>query len=158
MGNMIVTALAALAALASALFVLFYMLLGSSKKSFFGRGLLSLQGGIFTVLAYTVQRRLTLGVHLPTSQLPAAFFAFGLITLVELIFTAGLIQLLVIRRGGLAAAWRTRKSRVAAVISDSMIDHLTTLSVSIDLLDDDEFWELAQMVRRRQRPEHANPV
>lgn len=148
--NETITALVLTAAVVSFLFMIVYMTFGRPWQGFFGRSLMALQGGLFAVLAYSAYRRLTLtAIPIPHALFAVAVGAYGLVALVELLITSALWGLLIRRRGGIRAAWRTKIRRRAALVADEMSDHLRTLATTLDLLADDEYALVMSTTRPR---------
>lgn len=148
--NTLITALVLMAAIISFLFILVYTVFGRPWEGFFGRSLVSLESSLFLVLGYTAFRRLTVtAIEIPRSLFAVAVTVYSVLVLVELMLTASLWQLLIGRRGGIRAAWRTRRARRAALAADEMADQLRVLSAALDLLADDEFALVMSTTRPR---------
>jgi len=148
--NTVITVLIMLAAIISFLFILVYMVFGRPFEGFFGRSLVSLETSLFLVLGYTSFRRLTItAVEIPRSLFAIAIIVYSVLALVELMLTVSLWQLLIGRRGGIRAAWKTRRARRAALVTDDMGNQLRTLSAALDLLADDEYALVMSTTRPR---------
>lgn len=135
--NDFITTLIGATGIISLLFMITYTTFGRPWQGFFGRGLMGLECGIFSVMCYAFERRLVgTSVVIPHNQLIPAASAYGIVVLVEAFVFAGLWQLLVYRRGGMRSALRIRRLRREALASS---EPLATIIASLDLLDDGEY-------------------
>ena len=146
--NDIVVALQGIIGLCGLLFSAIFIAFGDPFKNFFNRGMLSFESAILLVMAYALERHAVApSPPIPPGQAIPAIVAWGVLALVEVMFTGGLYQVLVSKKGGIRAAKLALRSRRVALTGEPRT--VTAAIALLDQLNDVEFSQVMTATRPR---------